>query len=41
MKAEEVPQAMNDAFDADRVEVTRHFWDELRADAFVLGINDK
>ncbi len=37
MKAEEVPQALGGAFDADLVEVTRHFGDELRSDAFVLA----
>ena len=37
MIPEEVRQAIADAFEADRVEVTRHFWDELRADAFLLA----
>ena len=36
MTAEEVPRALSTALDAGRVEVTRHFWDELRADAFAL-----
>jgi hypothetical protein len=37
MKETEVAKALSDAFAEDRVEVTRHFWDELRADAFVLA----
>ena len=37
MKAEEVPQTLSDAFDAGLVEVTRHSWGKLRADAFVLA----
>lgn len=37
MKAEEVANALSKAFGADLVEVTRHFWDELRADAFLLA----
>ncbi len=37
MDAREVPQAISDALDAGRIEVTRHFWDELREDAFVLA----
>ena len=37
MKTEEVANALSEAFGADLVEVTRHFWDELRADALVLA----
>ena len=37
MKTEQVANALSEAFDADLVEVTRHFWDELRADAFLLA----
>jgi hypothetical protein len=34
MTSEEAARGLADAFEHGRVEVTRHFWDELRADAF-------
>jgi hypothetical protein len=37
MNADELRQVITDAFEADRVEATRHFFDELRADQFVLA----
>jgi hypothetical protein len=37
MSAEEVAQVLREAFDGDRVEATRHLWDELRADGFALA----
>ena len=37
MTNEEAARALTDAFEADRVEVTRHFWDELCADTFLFA----
>ena len=37
MRREDVPEAIEEAFEAGCVEVTRHFWDELRADALMLA----
>ena len=37
MKSEDVAKAIAQAFEDNHVEMTRHFWDELRADAFVLA----
>ena len=37
MKAEQVPQALSDAFEAELVEVTRQFLAELRGCALVLA----
>jgi len=33
----EIVGTIQEAFDEDRVEVTQHFWDELRADGFFLA----
>lgn len=37
MNTQQVAQTLRNAFDSDRVEATRHLWDELRADAFALA----
>jgi hypothetical protein len=37
MSKDEILLILREAFDSDRVEATRHFWDELRADAFGLA----
>ncbi len=37
MKKEGCGDTVRQAFDEGRYEATRHFWDELRADGFVLA----
>jgi len=36
MAVEDVASAVREAFEEGRYEATRHFWDELRADGFLL-----
>lgn len=37
MTIDDVRRLVDEAFEADRVEMTRHFWDELEADGFALA----
>ena len=37
MQRQDVAKSISKAFETGLVEVTRHFWDELRADQFVLA----
>ena len=37
MRKEDIASSVREAFEEGRYEATRHFWDELRADDFLLA----